>query len=528
MTDTDPDASLRPAMPPSAMAPSTTTSSAMTPPMRRALGGLLLLALALRVVAAIQPGYHHPDAIFQYLEPAFRLISGEGVVTWEWRVGMRSWLLPALLAGPVALGEAIDARSSLPLILPRIAMALGSLGIVWAAFEHGRRHSDTAALLAGFVAATWFEFIYFGAQTLSEPLATAAFLVASVPLAARAPSAKGVAGAGALLVLTVLLRPHYAPAGLVLVGFALWPARRSGRRLAALLLPMLAGGAVIALASAVIDLSAGTTPFVWIIENVRQNVVHNVAARYGVSSGWTFVFWFLALWSWWLVPVGIGLRFGARHAPALVVASIVTIMLHSLIGHKEYRFIFLAVAALLIVSAIGWGVLLDRAAATWPARRALIARCVVVAGWSAASILLAQTSLAQFQRRIGVPGSELYAMLRADPAVCGVAIVYGAAFVDVPGQVGLGRAIPQYGFWGPTPARRGAQSWALAAQHRHAFNRIIGSVPRTGSPPPGYRTVRCDTGSDGYGMCLYARPGRCTPAGSARFGINHVLVAIGA
>ena len=112
--------------------------------------------------------------------------------------------------------------------------------------------------------------------------------------------------------------------------------------------------------------------------------------------------------------------------------------------------------------------------------------------------------------------------------MCGVAIVYGAAFVDVPGQVGLGRAIPQYGFWGPTPARRGAQSWALAAQHRHAFNRIIGSVPRTGSPPPGYRPVRCDTGSDGYGMCLYARPGRCTPAGSARFGINHVLVAIGA
>lgn len=40
----------------------------------------------------------HPDEVFQTLEPAHRLAFGVGVISWEWRDGIRSWVFPACLA----------------------------------------------------------------------------------------------------------------------------------------------------------------------------------------------------------------------------------------------------------------------------------------------------------------------------------------------------------------------------------------------------------------------------------------------
>ncbi len=50
--------------------------------------------------------------------------------------------------------------------MPRLAMGAASLSIVWSAWRLGHRHSPFAGLLAGFVAATWFEFLDLGVQTL--------------------------------------------------------------------------------------------------------------------------------------------------------------------------------------------------------------------------------------------------------------------------------------------------------------------------------------------------------------------------
>ena len=57
-------------------------------------------ALALRIgLAVCSPNIFFPDEIFQTLEPAHRLVYGYGVISWEWRLGMRSWVLPTFLAG---------------------------------------------------------------------------------------------------------------------------------------------------------------------------------------------------------------------------------------------------------------------------------------------------------------------------------------------------------------------------------------------------------------------------------------------
>src|ERR1700694_3675293 len=69
---------------------------------------LILLAVALLVgLAAIVafPSLHHPDENFQLFEQAHRIAFGYGVVPWEFRDGIRSPVLPYVLATLFWLGE---------------------------------------------------------------------------------------------------------------------------------------------------------------------------------------------------------------------------------------------------------------------------------------------------------------------------------------------------------------------------------------------------------------------------------------
>jgi len=120
------------------------------------LVAILLLAAALRLPLAFWPNFYHPDEIFQYLEPAWRMLGHESIITWEWRYGMRSWLLPTLMVGPVAIGDWIAPGGMGAFILPRIVVAIASLSIVASAWAFGARVSQTHSILAAFVAAIWF------------------------------------------------------------------------------------------------------------------------------------------------------------------------------------------------------------------------------------------------------------------------------------------------------------------------------------------------------------------------------------
>jgi len=61
-----------------------------------ALVALLSLALILRLVVTFEfPNINHPDEIYQTIEQALRLTTGAGIVPWEFKRGIRSWVLPA-------------------------------------------------------------------------------------------------------------------------------------------------------------------------------------------------------------------------------------------------------------------------------------------------------------------------------------------------------------------------------------------------------------------------------------------------
>ena len=64
---------------------------------------VMLLAVGLRLVPIIVvPSVNWGDEVFQAIEPAHRLVFGYGLVPWEFQLGMRSWLLPGIVAAPFA------------------------------------------------------------------------------------------------------------------------------------------------------------------------------------------------------------------------------------------------------------------------------------------------------------------------------------------------------------------------------------------------------------------------------------------
>src|ERR1700739_4684163 len=67
---------------------------------------LVVLAIALRLVPIlVQPSAVWPDEIFQATEPAHRLVYGSGLVAWEFQFGVRSWLLPGVIAALMELAR---------------------------------------------------------------------------------------------------------------------------------------------------------------------------------------------------------------------------------------------------------------------------------------------------------------------------------------------------------------------------------------------------------------------------------------
>ncbi|MFM2370670.1 MAG: hypothetical protein RIS85_392, partial [Pseudomonadota bacterium] len=124
------------------------------------LAGCLLLGLALRLIVLNLTIYHHADEIWQYIEPAYGMVTGDWIRTWDIRSGIRSWLIPMVLVGPVWLGHAISPDSLLHVRLAQGLMALLSLGTIWAGWSLGERISRRHALVAAFVAAVWVEFVY--------------------------------------------------------------------------------------------------------------------------------------------------------------------------------------------------------------------------------------------------------------------------------------------------------------------------------------------------------------------------------
>ena len=103
-----------------------------------ALGAIVALGVVLRVLAWRYEPPHHPDEFFQYLEPAWGRLTGVGIETWEWRNGIRSWVLPGYHGAWMAILMRLGVHDGSTIAkLLQAHWALLSMSLVWAGWRGG-------------------------------------------------------------------------------------------------------------------------------------------------------------------------------------------------------------------------------------------------------------------------------------------------------------------------------------------------------------------------------------------------------
>jgi phosphatidylinositol glycan class B len=460
---------------------------------------LLALAMLVRLAAIVAfPSLHHPDENFQLLEQAHRIAFGYGVVPWEFRDGIRSPVLPYLLAALFWLSERVVGGPEGYLLVARSVLAAVSLLAVAAVYRMGRRTSQTHALMAALVAATWFELVYFAGRPLTEAVATT-FLVVGLALASVPPERLGfrrLAAIGFCLGLTLMLRFHLAP-GLLVV--AVWLGRLDLR---ARWWPMALGGFAPLLVFGTADWLFWGAPFFSYAATLHIDLFEGKASIFGVESPAYYFEQMADIWAGALPAMAALILLRARTSALWIVAALVIIASHMAIPHKEYRFVFPAFACLALVAAMGSADLIERMRQLpGPGRagRALVA--LGTALWVGSSLALAFAP--GFKDEWFEAGDLIEASFRLahQPNLCGV-LFYNHDWASTGGYAHLHRNVPMFAL---------EDDQDTARQSAAAFNAIILTRESVDDFTPQYTLQECSGDEDGD-VCVMKRAGACTRA----------------
>jgi GPI mannosyltransferase 3 len=454
-------------------------------------------AIALRLLAYSPFDLSHSDELMQYLEQGYRLVTGTGILPWESRFGIRNSLIPQLLAGPIWLGRTLAPNTITHVHLARLTFMALTLLSLPAAWKLGALKSKRHAFVALFVAAIWWESILFSNLLLSESLATAVLLLASPTLLNRSTTRRQDFAAAVLLGCGVLLRFQYAPFAAMLFTWTLISNSRRGPYL-------LAGSLTAALIGTISDLCASMVPYSWIFSNFQKNIGEGIAARFSTDPAWQYLYdYYLHLGPAALLLVGItAVASGSRYRP-LLAAAIFNVAVHSLVLHKEYRFVWLTTLVMLVLAAIGS----LRIAEHLLARRVSIRACkrfsvpLVVTGWALMSASSFHVTGGYKAFRGGGVLSKLAIAAAERPDVCGLAVTdvyYGyLAHSLLPKNIPLSIA----------PAGVYHMTKAMPRELASAANAIISDQRPIGADA--YRRVTC-LRLPSQTPCLYVRPGSCS------------------
>jgi GPI mannosyltransferase 3 len=345
---------------------------------------LAVTAVALRVAAAYRfEQFDHPDALFQYLEQAHRLVYGYGFIPWEYRFGIRNWLLPGALAGLLGFFRLLGLdQPTLYVPLVKSTFAIISVSVVYASYVTGRNlFQEQAGRLAALFATFWYELL--SASVLATPEVLGAYAIfGALALLTGAPGRRRTMLAGLMLGTGVALRVQYA-----LPAAALWGVvvLARGRRPAQLL--VIAGAAVVACAGALDGWTWGL-PFISYYNNIVLNLVKGVSLIFGQEP----MDWYLAELAsasagLYVIAIAGGILTWRKSFPILLLVACVVVP-HSLVSHKEYRFVFLAVPLLLVLLAATGVEALPR---LWSAFGTHVARTTAIVAVLAVSALTCVT-----------------------------------------------------------------------------------------------------------------------------------------
>ena len=321
-----------------------------TPPDKRPwkfLLPVLAMAFVARAVIALSGDFVlHPDEIMQYLEPAHRLVFGNGVIYWEYFYGARSWLVPGLVAGVlklfdiVGLGQPAWYVGGVKLVFCAISLLIPASMYFFARWHFG----ETAARVALIVGAFWYELVGFAHKPMTEFVATA-LLVSLLALCVRpAPDRlRVVLAVAVLVVLVAAIRVQYAPLALLVLGLFFL---RTGKKMQLVL-----AAATVFVAVGVFDaITWDGGLFHSYIVNIRVNLALG-DLRAGESPAWQFLYWLLIASMGLVALCVLAVLQDPRRYGLLLALIVLTLLIHSTQSHKEYRFIFVVIPLWLLIGA---------------------------------------------------------------------------------------------------------------------------------------------------------------------------------
>jgi GPI mannosyltransferase 3 len=354
---------------------------------RRLARGLLVLVLAagaiLRVwLALADDGLYWPDEVYQSLEPAHWLIFGYGLLPWEFLEGARTWALPGLVAGLMAVARVLGLDSPGGYLgFVKGFFALCGAATAWGSYRLAR--AQGAGRLAATAGASLMALasvpIYFAPRAMSENAAALPVVLGLALALAPGASRRALIVGASLLGLAVMLRLQSGVfcAGLVILLAARRQWRAAGLALGVLavwaglfgLLDRLTWGSWFHSARVYLEFNLineggkgwGVAPFSYYTRVLRTSMP-GISALVGVLG-------LLALWR-------------ARGLAALILAFFV---LHASQPHKELRFLVPLLPLLAALAAVGLDGVLSRLKTFRPragATLAVVAVATVSAGLS--------------------------------------------------------------------------------------------------------------------------------------------------
>ena len=442
---------------------------------------VLALAFVARAAIALSGDFVlHPDEIMQYLEPAHRLVFGNGVTYWEYFYGARSWLVPGLVAGVlklfdiVGLGQPFWYVDGVKLVFCAISLLIPAGMYFFARWHFGETTARVALLMGAF----WYELVGFAHKPMTEFVATA-LLVSLLVLCVRpAPDKLWVVLRATLLaVLTAAIRVQYAPLALLILGLFFFCTEKK-MQLALAATTVLVGVGIFD----AITWDGGL--FHSYIVNFRVNLALG-DLRTGESPAWQFLYW-LMIANMGLVALCVLALLDLRRYGFLLALIALTLLIHSTQSHKEYRFIFVVIPFWLLVGA-------DVLARLWankprpslgPASLALTAAFTAISLAGGLNALPYQDSVYRaYSRETGTVGflrnqDPIFAAYRYLANAPGVAAVWQVdrPYFNLPGYFYLHRAIPLY------DANTG--SFIFADKEKTELEAIAASVSHIASADP--------------------------------------------
>lgn len=329
------------------------------------------LGLAARVaVWWVKGGFHYPDEIMQYLEPANFQLTGTAWLPWEFERGVRNWLLPSFYVPLIALGRkfgldgfAIQRWICLHNALWSLLLIPATYRIAYVLALPRETNSATwAGRLSALFAALYLPLVYYMPHTLNEVpgvlLTTWAMVFfAEQSLASdHSSSSKRALYCGLALGAATVIRPTL---GLWAVIPGLFWLMQKHKRWVAF---YLAGALLLVFFGGLVDW------FTWgdflhsTLEYVDYNLIEKGASHHGVSP------WYFYAETWFWKRLGFGavalialsalVAWRVRQVIWLIVAAIFPVLVLSLIEHKEERFVLSSLPLLTSAAALGGATLL--------------------------------------------------------------------------------------------------------------------------------------------------------------------------